>query len=130
MDEARNRAELFQKTAGKGHGGLQLTGSLTLSVDMSKAFDTVDRVRLREALEAEMANPLLVEVVGLLHIKALYRMTASNHSFSIATTRGIKEGCKLAPSLFAFATGLLYLGIILSYHDYEMKTLKHRISAR
>ena len=75
---------------------------------MSKAFDTVDRVRLREALEAEMADPLLVEVVGILHIKALYRMTASDHSFSIATKRGIKQGCKLAPSLFAFATGLLF----------------------
>ena len=75
---------------GRGYGGLKLKGSLTLSVDMSKAFDTIDRVRLREALEVEMADPLLIEIVVLLHIKALYKMTASDHSFSIATKRGIK----------------------------------------
>ena len=42
---------------------------------MSKAFDTVDRVRLREALEEANADPFLVEVVGMLHIEALYDMT-------------------------------------------------------
>ena len=75
---------------------------------MSKAFDTVDRVRLREALEEANADPFLVEVVGMLHIEALYDMTASETKFSVATKRGIKQGCKLAPSLFAFVTGLLY----------------------
>ena len=108
VDEARQRAALFQRAPGRGHQGLQLKGSLTLSVDMSKAFDMVDRVRLREALEASAADPLIIEVVGLLHINALYRMTASDKAFDIATKRGIKQGCKLAPSLFAFATGLLY----------------------
>ena len=108
VDEARQRAALSQRAPGRGHQGLQLKGSLTLSVDMSKAFDMVDRVRLREALEASAADPLIIEVVGLLHINALYRMTASDKAFDIATKRGIKQGCKLAPSLFAFATGLLY----------------------
>ena len=108
VDEARQRAALLQRAPGRGHQGLQLKGSLTLSVDMSKAFDMVDRVRLREALEASVADPFLIEVVGLLHIKALHRMTASDAAFDIATKRGIKQGCKLAPSLFAFATGLLY----------------------
>ena len=103
VDEARQRAALFQRAPGRGHQGLQLKGSLTLSVDMSKAFDMVDRVRLREALEV-----FIIEVVGLLHINALYRITASDKAFDIATRRGIKQGCKLAPSLFAFATGLLY----------------------
>ena len=108
VDEARQRAAASRKIPGRGHGGLKLRGSLTLSVDMSKAFDTVDRVRLREALEAANADPFLVEVVGMLHIEALYDMTASETKFSVATKRGIKQGCKLAPSLFAFVTGLLY----------------------
>ena len=75
---------------------------------MSKAFDMVDRVRLREALEISAADPIIIEAVGLLHINALNRMTVSDKAFDIATKRGIKQGCKLAPSLFAFATGLLY----------------------
>ena len=87
VDEARQRAALIQPSPGRGHQGLQLKGSLTLSVDMSKAFDMVDRVRLREALEASAADPLIIEVVGLLHINALYRMTASDKEFDIAKAR-------------------------------------------
>ncbi|CAE7264138.1 unnamed protein product [Symbiodinium microadriaticum] len=75
---------------------------------MSKAFDMVDRRRLREALELAAADPFLIELVGKLHIQALYEMTASDQAFSIATKRGIKQGCKLAPSRFAFATCLLF----------------------
>ena len=47
-------------------------------------------------------NPALIEVVG----NGLYEMTSSKSSFHIATKRGIKQGCELAPALFAFATGL------------------------
>ena len=69
VDEARQRAAASRKIPGRGHGGLKLQGSLTLSVDMSKAFDTVDRVRLREALEEANTDPFLVEVVGMLQLR-------------------------------------------------------------
>ena len=108
VDEARGRARHMQRQAGRGHGGVTLKGSLTFSVDMSKAFDMVDRRRLRESLELADADPYLIDLVGKLHIQALYDMTASDQAFSIATRRGIKQGCKLAPSLFAFATFLLF----------------------
>ena len=103
VDEARVRARHNQR-----HRGLKLQGSLTFSVDMSKAFDMVDRRRLRESLELAEADPFLIDLVGKLHVEALYDMTASDQAFSIATKRGIKQGCKLAPSLFAFATFLLF----------------------
>ncbi|OLP82717.1 hypothetical protein AK812_SmicGene36607 [Symbiodinium microadriaticum] len=69
-----------------------------------KAFDMVDRRRLREALELAAADPFLIDLVGKLHVE----MTANDQAFSVATKRGIKQGCKLAPSLFAFATFLLF----------------------
>ena len=56
MDEGRDRTAGFQRAGGQGHQGRTLHGSLTLSVDMSKAFDEVNRVRLREALEHLNAN--------------------------------------------------------------------------
>ena len=107
VDEARARARHSQRHAGRGHRGVRLKGSLTLSVDMSKAFDMVDRRRLREALELAAADPFFIDLVGKLHVEAFYEMTASDQTFSVATKRGIKQGCKLAPSLFAFATFLL-----------------------
>ena len=104
VDEARTRAKQSQHHAGRSHRGLKMRGSLTLSVDMSKAFDMVDRRRLREALELAAADPFLIDLVGKLHVE----MTANDQAFSVATKRGIKQGCKLAPSLFAFATFLLF----------------------
>ena len=71
---------------------MTLKGSLTFSVDMSKAFDMVDRRRLRESLELADADPYLIDLVGKLHIQALYDMTPSDQAFSIATRRGIKQG--------------------------------------
>ena len=75
VDEARARARSSQGQAGRGHRGVSLKGSLTRSVDMSKA---ADRRGLREALELAAADPFLIELVGKLHIQALYEMTASD----------------------------------------------------
>ena len=63
VDEARARAKQSQRHAGRGHRGLKMRGSLTLSVDMSKAFDMVDRRRLRESLELAAADPFLIDLV-------------------------------------------------------------------
>ena len=99
IDEARARAQAFQRIAGQGCRGVKLKGSLTLSVDMSKAFDTVNRVRLHEAPEAESADTFIVEVVGRLHIEALYEMTTSDSSFSMATRLESSSRRYLSPRL-------------------------------
>ena len=91
VDETRVRAKQNQRQAGRGHRGIKLQGSLTFSVDMSQAFDMVDRRRLRESLELAEADPFLIDIVGKLHVEALYEMTASDQAFSIATKRGIKQ---------------------------------------
>ena len=99
---------LFQRKAGRKFQGPQFTGSLTLSVDMSKAFDMVDRSLLRQALEDIQMDPELIEIIGKLHVEALYKMTVDGTDFSVMTKRGIKQGCKLAPSLFAISTALFF----------------------
>ena len=108
MDEGRQQHQLYKLEAGKRLQGPQFMGSLTLSVDMSKAFDMVDRVLLRRALEDIQLDPELVEIIGKLHVEALYKMSVDGTDFSITAKRGIKQGCKLAPSLFAIATALFF----------------------
>ena len=75
IDEARARTATDQRVAGQGTRGVKLKGSPTLSVDMGKAFDTVYRVRVREALEVASADPFLIDVVGKLHTETFYEMT-------------------------------------------------------
>ena len=108
MDEGRQTHSLFQRKAGRKSHGPQLIGSLTLSVDMSKAFDMVDRSLLRQALEDIHLDPELIEIIGKLHVEAAYKMTVDGTDFSVITKRGIKQGCKLAPSLFAISTALFF----------------------
>ena len=108
MDEGRRTHCLYQRKAGSKFQGPQLIGSLTLSVDMSKAFDMVDRTLLRKALEDIQMDPELIEIIGKLHVDALYKMTVDGTDFSVMTKRGIKQGCKLAPSLFAISTALFF----------------------
>ena len=43
MDEGRQTHRLYKREAGKRFQGPQFIGSLTLSVDMSKAFDMVEK---------------------------------------------------------------------------------------
>ena len=108
MDEGRQTHSLFQGKTGRTTHGPQLIGSFTLSVDMSKAFDAVDRSLLRQALEDIQLDPELIEIIGKLHVEALYIMTVDGTHFSVTTKRGIKQGCKLAPSLFAITTALFF----------------------
>ena len=68
----------------------------------------VDRTLLRKALEDTQLDSRLVEIIGKMHVDALYKMTVDGSDFSIKTKRGIKQRCKLAPSFFAIAAGLLF----------------------
>ena len=108
MDEGRQTHSLFQRKAGRKSQGPQLIGSLTLSVDTSKAFDMVNRSLLPQARRTYQLDPELIEIIGKLHVEALYKMTVDGTDFSVLTKRGIKQGCKLAPSLFAISTALFF----------------------
>ena len=54
MDEGRLRHSQHQRLAGRKFDGPSFAGSITLSVDMSGAFDMVDRALLRQALDPNL----------------------------------------------------------------------------
>ena len=68
----------------------------------------VDRTLLRKAFQDIQLASNLVEIIRKLHVDALYKMTVGGADFFIKTKRGIKQGCKLAPSFCAIAAGLFY----------------------
>ena len=89
-----------------------LVGGITFALDLSQAFDTVSRQEMLEIFPELSADPDLVALVHALHHKSSYRLAAQGSTAAVETTTGVKQGCKLAPSLFALLTGKLYKQLV------------------
>ena len=91
----------------RGLGPPSLVGGITFALDLSQAFDTVSRQDILDQLQALSVEPSLVSLVHALHHSSKYRLHAQGGYTEVETTTGIKQGCKLAPTLFSVLTGRL-----------------------
>ena len=96
-------------------------GGITFALDLSQAFDTVSRQEILEILPELLADPALVALVHALHRKSSYRLAAQGSTTTVETTTGIKQGCKLVPSLFALLTGKLYKELVQLFGEHKVK---------
>ena len=69
-----------------------------LSVDLSQAFD---RVKLDRALSEHQVGSNLRSTITAIHEEAAYQVRDRYHATKITTTQGIRQGCRLAPALWA-----------------------------
>ena len=91
----------------RGLGPPSLVGGITFALDLSQAFDTVSRQDILDQLQALSVEPNLVSLVHGLHHSSKHRLHAQGGYTEVETTTGIKQGCKLAPTLFSVLTGRL-----------------------
>lgn len=97
-----NRIDRFQQHQGKQR--LPLYGGMSLSLDLSKAFDLTDRPRLYQAL-AEFGVPQdTITIVQQLYKDARYIFRFGASEGSMIPTNGLKQGCIIAPFLWCFYT--------------------------
>ena len=91
-------------------------GGAILSLDLKQAFDRVNRQALVQALRRLQAPEELIAAVIALHDTSAYHIHDTFNETKIITTRGIRQGCKLAPLLWvAISTAILHeLGPALS----------------
>ena len=107
LEEAKSLASIgsrrnkLQPGHNASHG---LLGSVLLSIDLSRAFDSVDRRWLMQALEQLGVDSHTSILVQQLHSDTTYHMSFSGVSIAVSVTSGIKQGCKLAPILWAALT--------------------------
>ena len=59
------------------------------------------------ALDLSGADPSLSSLIHGLHHLSKYRLHSRGEYQDVETTTGIKQGCKLAPTLFSVLTGRL-----------------------
>ncbi|CAE7242148.1 Pol [Symbiodinium sp. CCMP2592] len=94
----KNQSNRF--TMRQGHVPSRCAGGACLSLDLSKAFDFVDRNHLTDALLEQGIPPNVVAAIQQLHKQARYHYDVRSRQGSTLTTNGIKQGCRVAPALW------------------------------
>ena len=84
-----------------------LKGCIIFSADLSKAFDMVNRQKLGRALALAGVESSLITAVLELHKNAKYDVSSGPYRSTIKTTRGIRQGCTLAPTLWTVLSAQL-----------------------
>ncbi|CAE7620575.1 pol, partial [Symbiodinium sp. KB8] len=94
------RVTRFQQQAGKVKRAC--TGGISLSLDLSKAFDGVNRSRIYEAMQQRGVPSNTITIIQQLHHHAKYIYRVGTSTGSTLTSNGIKQGCVIAPYLWNF----------------------------
>ena len=100
----------------------EMGGGLILSLDLSKAFDAVDRNQLFQGLERLGVTDDLVNFLKSVYSCTSFSFEHRGCTRTFTTTRGIRQGCKAAPGLWAAQAALLLLSIAESTSTEWMKT--------
>ncbi|CAE7517259.1 unnamed protein product [Symbiodinium microadriaticum] len=91
-----------------GRRPLALAGAISLSLDLSRAFDLADRCSIYSTLEKYQVPHAVVEVIQRLHTGARFVYQAGHHTAAFVPTNGLKQGCKVAPCLWVWYTIALF----------------------
>ncbi|KAF1319820.1 reverse transcriptase, partial [Globisporangium splendens] len=101
-----------------------MSRAIALLLDFAKAYDSLDRSFLAQALQ-HLGFPLkFVHLVKVLHSQTTYKFIANGFlSRKYNVTSGIRQGCPLAPLLFILALEVLYRKIEASdeIHGVELQ---------
>ena len=82
-------------------------GGLTLSLDISKAFDKLPRHKIAEALDFAGVDSSLKSLILEIQAQATLEFHHHDHTAKIGTSSGVRQGCGLSPALWAIYTCLI-----------------------
>ena len=91
-----------------GRRPLALAGALSLSLDLSRAFDLADLCSIYSTLEKYQVPQAVVDVVQRLYTGSQFVYQAGAHTAAFVPTNGLKQGCKVAPCLWVWYTVALF----------------------
>ena len=101
-----NRISRFGRYAGRRP--LALAGALSISLDLSRAFDLADRCAIYRTLERYQVPGAVIDAVQRLHTGSKFVYKAGSHQEEFVPTNGLKQGCKIAPCLWVWYTMALF----------------------
>ena len=94
---AGQKYNLFERR--EGHKSGHCKGGLTLSLDLSRAFDCLPRSVLRDALIFAGVAPELMDLILHIHRQSSLLIQHKEHDIPVALHSGVRQGCGLAPCL-------------------------------
>lgn len=79
-------------------------GGFLLSLDLSRAFDEVDRSRLFRALHELGTDPQIINILQQVYDSSQFEFVYKGEYRKFRTQKGIRQGCKAAPILWNIYT--------------------------
>ena len=86
---------------------LHCAGGIMLFLDLRRAFDQVPRSTLVTALQRTQLDPRLQSLIIQWHQQTHYHIEVNNTCRSIPVSRGVRQGCSIAPYLWTAVMALL-----------------------
>ena len=100
-----NRYHIQQRASGINRHFV--LGGLLVSLDLQKAFDSVLRTRLVEALKWFQVDDNLISILLHVYKNSSFTFQHRGEKRAFPTTCGIRQGCKSAPILWAIYAGYI-----------------------
>ena len=86
---------------------LHCAGGIMLFLDLHRAFDSVPRSTLVKALRRTWIDPTIQNLIIHWHQNTHYHIEVNNTCRSIEVSRGVRQGCSIAPLMWAAVIALL-----------------------
>ncbi|CAE7356314.1 unnamed protein product, partial [Symbiodinium sp. CCMP2592] len=102
---AQQRLTLQQRHAGQRRQ--QLAGAITVSLDLSKAFDSLEPEFMHKALEMSCLPPEVCRLIENWHHGIIYHIEHEQCRAQINCNRGIRQGCAISPRVWSLFTILI-----------------------
>ena len=97
---------------------------IVITLDFKKAFDSIDRRKLIEALKEYMINPHIINLIAKIYSNDSTMVTLGELEEEMEVNSGIKQGCTASTTLFKIITYKIMSSIEEKGDEYEVDNQK------